>query len=113
MKKLLIALTCLSLASCGMLWVYRGLNDIPMMTWKQTDIQTFDANIEASGNYDIYILFRHLQGFPYPEVAINFNLDGPDLGLSETYVIPVIGADRKYLGEAGGDIKKWRPVTIK
>lgn len=104
MKKLFVALTCLSLVSCGMLWVYRDLHEFKGMVWKQTDAQNFEVPIKESGIYDVFILFRHVQGFPYPEVALNYNMEGPSTNLSETFIIPVIGENREYLGEAGLDI---------
>lgn len=75
------------------------------MTWNKSDAKSFTANIKAAGNYDVYILFRHVHGFPYRDVAISMKMKGPDgEGSDETYTIPIIGDNKEYLGEGSVDI---------
>lgn len=105
MKKLLVALTCLSLTACGVLWEYRGLEEIPQMNWQKADSKTFQANMSAAGNYDVKILFRHVYGFPYRDVAIKMTMTNPQgESTSETYTIPIINDKKEYLGEGSVDI---------
>ncbi|HAW20515.1 MAG TPA: hypothetical protein DCX14_10055 [Flavobacteriales bacterium] len=106
MKKLLKSTTiCLLLLSaCDGLWEYRGLNELAKMTWSKGDVQTFDATISETGEYDVYILFRHVHGFPYKDINVNLNMTGPSTLYDQSYTIPIIGDDKEYLGEGSVDI---------
>lgn len=104
MKKLLYLLLPILVTSCGLLWEYRQIEEIDQMIWMKTDTKTFTADISNPGNYDVIILFRHVQGFPYADVAINMGVSGPGMDREDVYTIPVIGEDRQYLGEGSVDI---------
>ncbi|GAB5539590.1 MAG: hypothetical protein Salg2KO_16930 [Salibacteraceae bacterium] len=74
------------------------------MTWKKADVIHFDADITESGLYDVKILVRHTYGFPYADLHTEIGIEGPDHSTLETVSIPIIGDDKKYLGEGAVDL---------
>lgn len=74
------------------------------MVWKSSDIQHFDAEVSAAGEYDVIILFRHVHGFPYADVGVDFKMSGSDIDVEEMVTIPIIGENKEYLGEGSVDI---------
>lgn len=104
MKKLILLIGIVQLTSCGMLWEYRGLNELDDWTWNKSDIQHFDAEISKPGNYDVYVILRHIHGFPYADVNLNLKINGTNASYDQSFTIPVINSDKEYLGEGSGDM---------
>lgn len=102
-KLILIAPLCLLMA-CGSLWEYRELHELKQFVWNKSDVQTYTADISETGKYDVFVLFRHVQGFPYKEVGVNMQMKADGVDESQTFVIPVIGDGKEYLGEGSVDI---------
>ncbi|GAB4381117.1 MAG: hypothetical protein Kow0075_12780 [Salibacteraceae bacterium] len=100
-----IVLVSVLTAGCGMLWEYREIRELPKMTWSNDNVLDFEVEIGSDGNYDVIVMFRHVHGFPYPNVPITLTISGDDLSVSEEKIIPVIDEKtRDYLGEGAVDI---------
>ncbi len=94
----------ITLSSCGSLWEYRSLNEMAGMVWKSSDVQHFNAEVSKDGIYDVIILFRHVHGFPYADLGVEFGMTGNKIDIQESIIIPIIGDDKEYLGEGSVDI---------
>ncbi len=104
LRLLTLILPLALLASCGSFWEYRSLHEFAQFTWNKSDIRTFEGEVSQDGVYDVYVLFRHVQGFPYQDMKMNFQMKTADEGHSEKLTIPVIGDNKEYLGEGSVDI---------
>lgn len=102
--RLLFALPITFLTCCGILWEHRSLESFDDMEWNRSDTAAFSFSIDHAGPRDISILVRHVQGFPFAEMGILAITGGPSIADTQLIVIPVIGSDRKYLGEGSGDL---------
>ncbi|MEZ4720629.1 MAG: hypothetical protein R2813_01990 [Flavobacteriales bacterium] len=105
MKKLILLTGIIvTVSSCGLLWVFRQLHEMPDMTWRQSDIQTFNAEIKESGNYNVVFLFRHVHGFPYKDVGIRMQMRDSQTDEMFEYSVPIIADNKEYLGDGSGDM---------
>ena len=104
MRKLLLITPLALLTACGYLWEFRSLHEFKQFTWNKSDVRTFEGEVSKSGNYDVYVLFRHVQGFPYQDMSLHMKFETSDTNLSQEVIIPVVGDDGEYLGEGSVDI---------
>lgn len=104
MRKLIFLLPIILLSACSGLWEYRSLHELKDHTWKKSEVLSYDAEISQDGTYDVFILFRHVQGFPYKDMGIHMEMNGNDIDLKQDVLIPVIGENKKYLGDGSVDI---------
>ena len=90
--------------SCGAFWTYRSLVEFKGFEWQKENELQFDFAIEQEQKSDVMLLFRHVHGFPFPDIFVEVSLDGPEVSSVDTVELNIIGDDREYLGEGSGDI---------
>lgn len=70
MRKLLLFFAVLACFGCEDS-VYKKIISFPDNQWKRTDAITFEFSIEKAGNYQIFVLYRHIYGIPFREIPLN------------------------------------------
>lgn len=102
---LLLSLVSLLIASCGLLYLYRELHELPGMQWSKSSVQSFEVRLDNSKEVDASILFRHVDGYRYENVKMKIlaKHDGTTW-LDTLLIVPIKNESGDYLGEGAVDI---------
>ena len=103
-KTLSIALLVSSLLSCSLIYEFRDIKEIEGWRWSGSESFTFTYTTEEDKTLDGTLLFRHVQGFQYPEVSFRIEIESEQGVWDTTFVVPIRDQNGDYLGEGSVDL---------
>ncbi len=102
---ILVSVAMLLFTSCSNQKVFDEYYKFDNFSWNRFNFVKFEVNIEdTETEYDIYLNFRHLPEYPYPEFNFNFTIYTPS-GEMRTmdYEIGLFDKEGQRLSECLGD----------
>ncbi len=80
--------------------------DFPNKVWEKDQVLTFKPKVrDTSAKYDLFLDLRHLYGFHFSDVRIEFKREAPDGSVNTELKRFKVRKDKTtYLGDCSGDI---------
>ena len=110
MKKTQIAIILLLTIfafSCNENRVYEELDSsFPKYRWDKEKVVSVSADIaDINQAYKLFLSLRHVHGFQFSNLNLKVEMISPSKKtVTKSYVMKVVGADKKYLSECNGDL---------
>ena len=104
--KYLIGLSILIIFSaCNPNRVYQEYESFNQSLWYKTDIKEFKVDLQESGNYNLGVTLRYIEGCPHKSLPIKINYTAPS-GESQNidHEFIIIDEDGYFQGEIAGSI---------
>ena len=104
----LSVMVAIMLSACSGKTIYSEYYDLPLGGWEADSSLSYSFQIaDSSGEYDVFILFRHTQAYPYQNVWLFVDFLKGDI-LQQTDTIEFYLADEhgRWLGNGYGNVRE-------
>jgi len=104
MKLTLLIVPLIFFSSCSLLWEFRDIEEVSDYKWMPDDVKTFDYTASEAQHLNVFILIRHVHGFPAASFPVHLEIEGSEGSETNIVDIDVMNGAGNYVGEGSGDL---------